>query len=184
MTNLNSNNWILGNTTQSDFYLNKFNLFTTANVTKCPLDKPFVLNGTKDCTNCKGDLLFELSSETCVQCPKNTVYNSELHICASPVNGTTSINGTSGIVLPTGSCDSGRYYNETLKKCVCPSNAPYFDGKQCISCILPLFFNKSALKCDSCPVDQAYDIVKEICGPCPSETPVLINGICKTCKDG
>lgn len=114
MTNLNAKNWILGNTTQSDFYLKKFNLFSTTNVTKCPLDKPYVLNNTKICTNCNGDLLFELSSETCVQCPKNTVLDSGLHVCSSPANGTTSINGTTGIggIVPiVGSCTQGKYYN-------------------------------------------------------------------------
>lgn len=62
MTNLNAQNWITGNATQSDYYLSKFNLFSTSNVNKCPLDQPYVLNGTKNCTNCQGDLLFELSS--------------------------------------------------------------------------------------------------------------------------
>ena len=62
MTNLNAKNWILGNSTQSEFYLQKFNLFSRKNVTKCPLNKPYVLKNTSECTNCQGDLLFELSS--------------------------------------------------------------------------------------------------------------------------
>ena len=52
-------------------------------------------------------------------------------------------------------------YNESIE--TCDSNAPYFNGDSCIACNLPSYFNFKTFNCDSCPVDQTFNIQNRLC---------------------
>lgn len=45
----------------------------------------------------------------------------------------------------------------------CPSSQPYFNGMNCISCSLPLFFNFSSNVCSACDISYMFDTNTKTC---------------------
>ena len=82
ISNLKADNWVYGNQTEVDYYLHLFNKTAGRNVTKCPIDAPFVMIDTTDCTACPSRTpYFDLEQEECVSCEGDTYYNNETHAC-------------------------------------------------------------------------------------------------------
>lgn len=80
-------------------------------------------------------------------------------------------------------CPSNYVFNNDTKKCECPKNVPFDDGKECVVCYLPKFWNYNTKTCDSCPENQFYDINRLACVKCPDGT-VLSGYKCLRCPDG
>jgi hypothetical protein len=69
ITNLDANNWVLGDMTLDDYYAKRFEIIKNSNTSQCPLETPFVLKGHKDCQACPESApLFSLSNDTCIPC--------------------------------------------------------------------------------------------------------------------
>lgn len=147
ISNLNNSNWIYGNTTQSQYYLNLFQLITSNNVTNCPASAPFVLAGTTNCSNCYDPTpLFDVSTSKCVACPSHSVYDANQRQCITNVT-----------------CPQGATYNSAANTCVCASVNPFYNGTVCVSCYLPNYWNKTSLSCMSCPKGSIYRVDLEKC---------------------
>lgn len=57
--------------------------------------------------------------------------------------------------------------NSTLQSCT--NEQPYFNGLNCISCSLPLYFNFDGKICTSCPSTDSFDITTKKCQNDPSK---------------
>lgn len=69
ITNLDAQNWILGNMTWEEYLLIRFNQTSTTNLTQCDIATPFVVNGTTTCQQCPVTKpLFVLKNNSCVPC--------------------------------------------------------------------------------------------------------------------
>jgi len=69
ITNLDAQNWILGNMTWEEYLLIRFNQTSTTNLTQCDITTPFVVNGTTTCQQCPVTKpLFVLKNNSCVPC--------------------------------------------------------------------------------------------------------------------
>lgn len=164
ISNLNNTNWIFGNTTQAEYYLNLFKFMTSNNVTNCPASAPYVLNGTKNCSQCSGATpLFDISQAKCVACPDFYIFNSTTHTCG--------LNFT---------CPEGFFFDETTQKCQCNPSNPFFNGTACFSCYFPNFWNTNTLSCDSCPA--GYINVNTVCVLCPADKPNVVGFKCEACN--
>ena len=113
ISNLNSPNWVYGNTTDSMYYLELFNQTAGKNVTKCPIDMPFVIKNTSECTVCPSETPhYDLEIQDCIKCAKGYVINTDTHQCEKKI---------SSVFPDDTACTMGRYYNFEEKKCQCPS---------------------------------------------------------------
>lgn len=125
--NINSENWIYGDLTETELSLKLFNYMLENNVTSCPIDQPFILVNTSECMNCGNDTpIFDVSKEICVSCPNDTSFNSSLHKCEKEEI----------------QCEVGQVYNEETQSCVCDDSHPFFDGVTCLSCYLPKYWDE------------------------------------------
>ncbi len=78
-------------------------------------------------------------------------------------------------------CPAGSYFNETILRCICPTNAPYVYNNTCLPCRYPSYWNLSTQKCDTCASPLVYNVVAKRCD-CPEDRPNLINGVCQGCQ--
>lgn len=125
---------------------------TSNNVTNCPASAPFVLANTTNCSSCPLSApVFDVNQRICVSCPPNYV-----------VDSTTTRQCVLNITCPTGFT-----YSNITQKCECSDTNPYFNGRSCISCFLPNFWNRTSLSCQSCPAGSIYKFDQEVCVPCP-----------------
>ena len=51
------------------------------------------------------------------------------------------------------------------KLSTCPSTAPFFDGKACVACLAPHYFDFNSDKCLTCGKDFKFDEKDKICKP-------------------
>lgn len=101
ISNLNSANWVFGNTTQTQYFLNLFQYMTSNNVTNCPLATPYVLSNTTNCSVCPAETpIFDISQRKCIVCPNKYVYDAATHQCV--------LNST---------CPTGFKFNTTTLAC-------------------------------------------------------------------
>lgn len=47
----------------------------------------------------------------------------------------------------------------------CPANTPYFNGTDCIVCVLPNYFNIPTQTCQACPAGQVWNFNQLQCSP-------------------
>ena len=114
ISNLNASNWIMGNQTVDNYTMNLYNFITTNNVTKCPIETPFLRRSDVKCINCTSDKpIFDLYAEDCISCPDGTKFNSETHKCEK-----------TQVPTPSSKCTSNYIWNEAQQKCVCPDSFP------------------------------------------------------------
>ena len=99
----------------------------------CPPETPYIINGI--CSKCTGTKpIFDVKNKICIQCASNTYFSEITHTC-KPIVGEH--------------CSGGRY--ETADGiCVCRTGSPYWNGKSCISCVLPSYFDFEKSQCLSC----------------------------------
>ncbi len=76
-------------------------------------------------------------------CPNGTTFDSSTHLCIykkynSNINS-NSKNYCCGTLLSDTNAET------------CPSETPFFNGKQCIGCQLPAYFSITTLSCSLCP---------------------------------
>ena len=50
----------------------------------------------------------------------------------------------------------------------CPLDKPKFDGNKCVACVLPSFWNITAMDCDVCKFGRTFDPDKLAC-VCPND---------------
>lgn len=82
VSNLNTNSWVYGNTTEAEYFLKLFKFMTSNNVTNCPVATPYVLAGTTYCSACPASTpVFDVSSQKCISCPNLYAFNSTTHQC-------------------------------------------------------------------------------------------------------
>ena len=93
---------------------------------------------------------WNLVNKTCDSCPLGTNYDTSQKLCTA--------------------CENGQKFDFTKFMCVnitltvivtpvitkpqipaCPSTTPFWDGKQCVSCYLPKYWNSDNKTCESCP---------------------------------
>lgn len=98
----------------------------------------------------------------CISCPEGESYVKSLKKC-----------------IP---CTDEQVFTEYkgVYKCVCPQEKPFFNGKSCLTCFRPQFWNQTALECQSCPPGFTYTI-ENSCVRCPLPTPLEVNSICVAC---
>lgn len=66
----------MGNQTIDQYTDKLFNFLTHNNVTKCPLETPYVRKSDNQCINCTDpNPIFDLYSGECVACPTGTQLN-------------------------------------------------------------------------------------------------------------
>lgn len=115
---------------------------TSNNVTNCPLSFPFVLINTTNCSACPAEApVFDVNSRKCIKCPENYAYDDNVHQCVLNIT-----------------CPTGFHYDEQKKSCICNDVNPYYNGTACLSCFLPNYWNRTSLKCESCPAGSIYKI--------------------------
>ena len=138
------------------------------NWTLCPIDRPFLINGSKTCEQCPSDRpIYNLSSTLCINCPVGTAYSANEMRCVST------------------QCSNGKYYNFDAKVCLCPQAQPFEDASgNCISCLLPRYYNKATKTCDTCPSGSYYDLTRATCVMCSPETPLSTGLGCYGCNNG
>ena len=78
VSNLNADQqYIFGNTTELDYYVNQLNTLQGVNISKCPVETPWILKGETECSACPEETpIFDVSQEICVGCPEELVYNN------------------------------------------------------------------------------------------------------------
>lgn len=100
-----------------------FKFITNNNVTKCPLETPFLRGSDSKCINCTGDKpVFDLFKKDCTACPEGTQLNTETHKCEPAVK------------VPS-RCTANYVWNEAQQKCVCPDAFPIDLGCECVTCL-------------------------------------------------
>lgn len=76
ITNLQGGNWVLGNLTLNDYYLQRFKITTSQNTSLCPEQTPYVLKGKTICEQCPiATPIFSLETSTCLPCPTGEVFS-------------------------------------------------------------------------------------------------------------
>jgi hypothetical protein len=117
----------------------------------CPLSTPY-FNGTT-CISCPQ--LFNFTTLTCASCPTGTAFNSTIGACAGlKPNATNLASGNNFVGSPTNSTSD----------IPCPSDTPYFDGVNCISCpTTSPIFNLTSGQCGNCPTGSTYNSTAHVC---------------------
>ena len=111
----------------------------------------------KKCVRCPKENPVLLDGEfTCSACPSGTLFDQDLESCKDLKEF----------------CHSNRVYNLDTKKCECPKDQPFFDGRSCVACYLPFYWSHDSKQCLECQVNHVYDTSLLKCVSCPSETPV------------
>lgn len=98
-----------------------------------------------------------LINNTCHQCPAGTVYDKVHQKCKQ--------------------CPAGSYYNAAQDQCLvnttssstCP-NSTFWDGRTCVTCFLPSYWNLDTLKCENCSSGLYYNVNTRKCQTCPNGT--------------
>lgn len=119
----------------------------------CPWDKPF-FNGA-GCIGCPAFSFFDYGSMICKICPPNTIFDPSTHLCVYKKYNSFI------------SQDSKNYCCGTLAfdptADVCPRDRPFFNGKECIACALPAYYNIQTLICSLCPEGQGFSLAQGAC---------------------
>lgn len=133
----------------------------------CPDYQPFFWKG--NCFNCVSpNSLFDYSAGKCSSCPNGTIYEEGKHICAKgAVNVTNLAVGGPTMILPEGTTiqDLQAKIDEAAKNSdvvQCPSDKPFFNQQQCISCN-GSYFNYETSACASCPTGTSFDVSTHKC---------------------
>ena len=106
------------------------NLYSPAD---CPSNIPF-LDEINNCKACSNDQIYDISQKTCKICEAGAFYNSIAHQCDRV-----------GVMINSKQTDNGNYlgtppnFNNQISSCL--NDKPYFNGKSCISCSLPMYFS-------------------------------------------
>lgn len=127
---------------------------TSITVEECLEDTPFSLGDR--CIACGGATpYFNYCLKKCVGCAENEEFDQETQTCQAVAGGYYTDFSNRYLVVGAGS-----NFNEIVTKIrktitrrmkECPKNAPFFDGKNCISCEAPLeYFDLEGNHCVGC----------------------------------
>lgn len=94
--------------------------------------------------------MYDTNYKSCIKCPTNYVYDSNSFQCI--LDKSSSVSGPKS----SDECKSLNPYT------------PFYDGKSCVSCYLPRYWNLENLKCEDCPSGNNYDINTKSCRVCPN----------------
>lgn len=105
--NFKASNWVEGGgVTVQQIQLQLMN--QGVNWTSCPLDRPFLINGSQNCQACPSETpIYNLTSTQCTACPKGLIFSDAEKKCVETC------------------CPNGRYYNFNVKACLCPQAQPF-----------------------------------------------------------
>lgn len=123
-TNLNAQNWILGDQTLDDVIEEYYQRsISYDNITNCDLKTPFWSEGK--CINCEPKLpIFDLYRGRCVRCSNGFVFDSARRACVAQVRGEVK------------KCPKGTFYDAKSDNCV-----------RVITCTGNQFFNGTTREC-------------------------------------
>lgn len=158
LENLNSANWMYGNQDPEEYrqsvdalkaeYENNKTLVRT-----CPISQPFPSADFTSCTNCDDtNLIFNLETRTCIQCPIGKIFNYATRTCDFNVT-----------------CPAGTKFNEKTVICekvrpsindsLCPPETPIWNPEVlgCFKCESEQpYFDEFLAKCTACPEGTVY----------------------------
>lgn len=150
-TNLYATNWMLGNQTIDDIieqYYLRSRLYTSIN--NCPLEAPF-FDG-KACVNCSGATpVFNMESATCSKCPYDTAINPDKHVCV-PISHFTNYSSVDNYLLDGAAALPTPPAGQTP----CPTDKPFFNGTNCVSCNTPSYWSVQSNTCKDCPNNLTF----------------------------
>ena len=163
-------NWVYGNISSAEYYIQLFKFITTHNVTTCPTSAPFVLANSTKCSPCVNPTpLFDANAMTCISgCPTGTNFNQAERTCVAD----------NSCSLP------GQLFNVSSKKCECATSTPYFTGSACVSCRAPSYWNQTIKQCLTCDLakQEYFNTVSQQCAKCPTSAPISIGILCTNCN--
>jgi hypothetical protein len=161
----------MGNQTVDNYTMNLYNFITNNNVTKCPIETPFLRKSDSKCINCtEGKPVFDLFAGDCVSCPTGTKFNPATHKCEKAETP-----------APTSKCTSNYVWNEAQQKCVCPDAFPIDLGCECVTCLEPFVWNVAERACKlRCEETHVWNNNTQAC-ECPKTAPYEVNGQCIAC---
>lgn len=101
------------------------------------------------CISCTLPLFFNFSSQVCSACDSSYSFDINTKDCVldpSKVYFTNSLNGVSNYIgNPPIIADLS---NKVTK--ACPAEKPFSNGKQCVECSSPKFYNFQSNQCEKC----------------------------------
>lgn len=122
-TNLNAQNWILGEQTLDDVIEEYYQrAITYDNITNCDIKTPFFSNGK--CINCpKAQPVFNLYTSRCESCGKGLIFDGQRRKCVpgdsagSECPKGTYLDGKTGACIRLINCNANQFFNGTSKRC-------------------------------------------------------------------
>lgn len=132
------------------------------NLTTCPSTAPY-FNGN-DCISCQLPSYFDFSNSVCLTCGVGYQFDVSSKICM-PLNNSVSpqypqLNSN---LSPGTNNYVGTPPNQNNQLSNCPTAQPFFNGLNCLSCSLPLYFNFSSNVCSACGINYLFDITSQTC---------------------
>lgn len=117
-----------------------------ANLSTCTNDTPY-FNGVK-CISCSLPNYFDFNNLVCLTCGQGLLFDTKLKIC-KPIDNSVLPNyaNFNSNLGPTIKNYAGNPPQSQGNLANCSSSQPYFNGMNCISCTLPLYFNFTSKVC-------------------------------------
>jgi hypothetical protein len=123
-TNLNAQNWILGDQTLDDVIEEYYQRsITYNNITNCDIKTPFFSNGR--CTNCSSKLpIFDLYRGKCIRCATGYIFDGARRACVVGAAGAkqdcprgTYFDSKSNTCIRVITCQANQFFNGTSRQC-------------------------------------------------------------------
>jgi hypothetical protein len=146
---------VYGSITAQQYQAKSNELVTLYGAGNCPSSTPF-LDERNNCMVCPSDTVYDISLKSCRTCDIGTTYMSSLHQCsktALPLNSNLTSNTNYVGIAPLASPSAAS----------CTIDKPYFDGRSCISCSLPMYFSFLSNSCEACQNDFVFDSPSKSC---------------------
>ena len=89
---------------------------------------------------------FNYRSNSCEKCSMGFVFNLITKLCGYPPLNTNSAGGN----ICCGTIIKNPEYE------TCPESTPFYNGKQCINCDSPAYFDLETYSCEFCPEGQGF----------------------------
>lgn len=135
---------------------------TIDDLSSCPPSAPY-FNGNL-CINCELPNYFDYTNSVCLTCGNGLEFDANAKICkpfnnsVNPQISKLNSNLASNVLNYAGAPPSSISGANS-----CPISGPYFNGMNCISCTLPLFFNFTSQVCSACDTSDMFDIKTRTC---------------------
>lgn len=126
------------------------------NAPTCPLLTPFYNN--KACIACSLPNYFDLNQLLCLTCPDTLAFDISTKSCSAVKKVNFNSNIPSSVQNYIGTPPSSNNAIST-----CSSDSPFFNGNNCLSCMLPSYFDFNTLQCKTCQPNYIFSNSKKTC---------------------